>query len=303
MMSKRIFLSPSNQDGNHYAYGNTTEDVQCGRIAAAVGKALKRCGFEVKIEQYDTMQNRVAHSNAWGANMHLPIHTNACNGSVGGTRIFYGSGGRAASSMLAALRDLTPGKSDGMGRANLYEISHAKAITVYVEAEFHDVPAYAKWIIEHTTEIGEGICKGVCAYYGIKYIQPQTAATTPQTPTSTLKKGAALTLTNEPLYVSASVTLKSSTVTGTYYIWSTDVVNGRIRITNTPSRVGITGQVTGWIDVPKQTVYHKVVKGDTLSAIARKYGTTVDNIVTANKTSYPTITPNFIVVGWQLQVR
>ena len=301
-MSKRIFLSPSNQDGNHYAYGNTTEDVQCGKIAAAAEKALKRCGFEVKTEQYDTMQNRVAHSNAWGADMHLPIHTNACNGSVGGTRIFYGSGGQAAAAMLAALRDLTPGKSDGMAREDFYEITHAKAITVYVEAEFHDVPAYAKWIIEHTTELGEGICKGVCAYYGIKYIQPQSTANEHHMPTNSLKKGAALTLTNEPLYVSASVTLKSGTVTGTYYVWSADVVNGRIRITNTSSRVGITGQVTGWIDVPKQAVYHKVVKGDTLSAIARKYGTTVDAIVAYNKTDYPTITPNFIVVGWQLRV-
>ena len=76
-MSKRIFLSPSNQDGNHYAYGNTTEDVQCGKIAAAAEKALKRCGFEVKTEQYDTMQNRVAHSNAWGADMRRYIPTPA----------------------------------------------------------------------------------------------------------------------------------------------------------------------------------------------------------------------------------
>ena len=301
-MSKRIFLSPSNQDGNRYAYGNTTEDIQCGKIAAAAEVALKRCGYEVKTEQYDTMQNRVAHSNSWGADMHIPIHTNAYNGQVGGTRIFYGAGGRAALAMLNALRDLTPGKSDGMGRANLYEISAAKATTVYVEAEFHDVPAYAKWIVEHTTDVGEAICKGVCAFYGRKYIEPKTEISTPQTPSGGLKKGAALTLSNEPLYISATAKSKASTVIGTYYVWGTDVVNGRIRITNTPSRVGISGQVTGWIDVPKQTVYHKVVKGDTLGAIARKYGTTVDNIVAANKTSYPTITPNFIVVGWQLKI-
>lgn len=47
---------------------------------------------------------------------------------------------------------------------------------------------------------------------------------------------------------------------------------------------------------------HKVVKGDTLSAIAKKYGTTVAKIVSANKTKYATITANYIVVGWTLTI-
>lgn len=47
---------------------------------------------------------------------------------------------------------------------------------------------------------------------------------------------------------------------------------------------------------------HKVVMGDTLSAIARKYGTTVAKIVTTNKGKYPKITANYIVVGWTLTI-
>lgn len=47
---------------------------------------------------------------------------------------------------------------------------------------------------------------------------------------------------------------------------------------------------------------HKVVSGDTLSAIARKYGTTVAKIVTANKGKYPKITANYIVIGWTLTI-
>lgn len=34
-MSKLIYLSPSDQDGNLYAAGNTNEAVQCRRIANA----------------------------------------------------------------------------------------------------------------------------------------------------------------------------------------------------------------------------------------------------------------------------
>ena len=42
-MAKKIYLSPSNQYANSYAYGNTTEMEQCNKIAIAAETALKRC--------------------------------------------------------------------------------------------------------------------------------------------------------------------------------------------------------------------------------------------------------------------
>ena len=48
-MSKKIYLSPSNQNGNTYATGGTNEMAQCDKIAAAVAKALRRCGFDVMV--------------------------------------------------------------------------------------------------------------------------------------------------------------------------------------------------------------------------------------------------------------
>lgn len=47
---------------------------------------------------------------------------------------------------------------------------------------------------------------------------------------------------------------------------------------------------------------HEVKRGDTLSAIAKKYSTTVAAIVDANKTRYPRITANYIVIGWNIVV-
>lgn len=38
--------------------------------------------------QYDTMQNRVAASNRFKADLHVPIHSNACNGKASGTHLF-----------------------------------------------------------------------------------------------------------------------------------------------------------------------------------------------------------------------
>lgn len=77
-----------------------------------------------------------------------------------------------------------------------------------------------------------------------------TTPSTPSTPSSGgLSAGTKLTLKNTPLYVSSTTKNKSSSKTGTFYVWSNEVVNGRIRITNKTSNVGVSGQVTGWIDV------------------------------------------------------
>lgn len=65
--------------------------------------------------------------------------------------------------------------------------------------------------------------------------------------TSTIVKGAKLNLKNCALYVSASAKSKSTTVSGTYYVWGTEKINNRVRITNSKANVGKEGKVTGWI--------------------------------------------------------
>lgn len=53
----------------------------------------------------------------------------------------------------------------------------------------------------------------------------------------------------------------------------------------------------------KETVRkHRVVRGDTLSAIAKKYGTNVDKLLADNQPTHPTMTRNYIRVGWVLIV-
>lgn len=173
-MTKRVYLSPSDQTRNSYAYGNTTEAEQCGKIAEACRKALLRCGIEAKVGQYDTMANRCAASNAFNADLHVPIHTNAFNGSVSGTRMFCydsnGEGYKACKAIFAVVAPLTPGKSESITvNSNLFEVRVPAAPTAYIECEFHDVPEMAKWIIEHTTDLGEAIAHGICNYFGIEY--------------------------------------------------------------------------------------------------------------------------------------
>lgn len=177
---KKVFISPSNQTANTYAYGNTNEAVQCGKIGKTLESSLKRCGIAVKLEQYDTMQNRVLHSDQWGADMHVAIHTNASvQHTAGGTQVFFyafnGFGNVACQKVFNKLKDITPGSNAEVCKkySALYEVNKPKATSVYCEIEFHDVPAYAKWIIENTEAIAEAICKGICEYYNISYVPPK----------------------------------------------------------------------------------------------------------------------------------
>lgn len=79
------------------------------------------------------------------------------------------------------------------------------------------------------------------------------SGTTPDTGkasgTTTLDAGTKLNLDGVKIYKSSSATSDSGTKTGTFYVWSKNQIKGRIRITNAESRVGVDGQVTGWIDV------------------------------------------------------
>ena len=181
----KVYLSPSNQTDNCYAYGNTNEAVQCGKIADSCRIALERSGVTVQVGHMPSMQDKCKESNAFGADLHVPIHTNAFNGAVTGTRMFClnssGEGMKACEAIFAWLAPITPGTSENIQvDASLYEVRVPSAPTAYVECEFHDNATTAKWIVEHTVDIGEAIARGICDYFGVTFKekeQPKPAAT------------------------------------------------------------------------------------------------------------------------------
>ena len=190
-MAKRIYLSPSNQNNNSYATGGTNEMEQCDKIARATATALKRCGFEVKVgKSGDTMANRCRESDNFGADIHMPIHTNAYNRSVtGGTRIFcYSSASENIEPCKAVLKTLgaiSPGTADSVSvNSSLYECNTPNAPTIYVEVEFHDTTTGSDWIRNNTVNIGEAITKGLCNYFGYTYKSGGAATSAPSKPTA-----------------------------------------------------------------------------------------------------------------------
>lgn len=188
MKKKRIYLSPSSQPNNSYAGLDTNEQEVCRAIARELATDLKRCGFDVKCGDYGTMYDRVAESNGWMADLHLPIHTNAFNGKVSGTRMMAfdtsGKGFKVCQAIFKELDAITPGTSSNItAQPKLYEIQAAYAPTAYVEVDFHDVPTVAKWLVSNTQAIAEAICKGVCNYYGVDFIPADSGQEPSPTPT------------------------------------------------------------------------------------------------------------------------
>ena len=175
-MAKKIYISPSDQIHNAYAYGNTNEAEQCRRIAAACKTALERCGFLVKTNFNDgknAMYEREAESNAWGADMHICVHSNAGGGK--GAEVYISTKDdrhmKPAQAIYNEVKAISPyGSTRGIKVGKWHEIVNTNALCVYLETDFHDNKTIAKWIVENTDAIGEAICKGVCETYGVKYI-------------------------------------------------------------------------------------------------------------------------------------
>ena len=194
----KIYLSPSAQPANLYAVGDTTEQIQCNRIAEYAKTALERCGFEVKKapEGQDYKVN-VTESNYWGADIHVPIHTNAGGGH--GPIVFIYSKTVERQTLGKAVYDAvndivpTPSKYGVQVKQGLYEVSHSIGKCVYVECAFHDDKKEAQWIIDNVEALGEAIAKGICEGTGTEYIEPISApeVIVPETPDSYASKACA----------------------------------------------------------------------------------------------------------------
>lgn len=176
----KIFLSPSNQDENTYAYGNTNESEQCGAIAEELKKKLERCCFDVMLMHDEDMATKVAKANAWDADFYIPIHSNAYMGTtianpVSGTRLFYYEAGKdLCNDIFGYLDAITPGTSSNVSQnKSLYETRMPDAISAFIEIDFHDIPDVAKWIIENHDAIAEAICKGICKYCKCEYVEEE----------------------------------------------------------------------------------------------------------------------------------
>lgn len=177
----KVYLSPSDQWSNTVADKAHSEAYHCKQIAQSAQKYLKLNGFNVKIgdnAKEGSYTKRVSESNAWGADVHVCIHTNAGGGK--GTEVLCYSGSKNNKYVKAVynrVAKLTPTSDRGIVvNDSLYEIKHTTATCVYVECEFHDNKTTENWIDSHVDDLGKAIAHGICDAYGRTFKTGQTSS-------------------------------------------------------------------------------------------------------------------------------
>ncbi len=184
---KKVYLSPARHSnagsrgecGGSAGMGSLDENTAAYRFAyyAASGdyvgsskstsayRNLRLRGYKVRIGR-GTVSSAISNSNAWGATVHIPIHSNARSESCGnntasrhGTHVIYKSYGSAGGQGLSGhIKDTvgaaSPGTNDLICHNSsactafncLGELCNTSAKAAYLEREFHTWNKGAKWM-------------------------------------------------------------------------------------------------------------------------------------------------------------
>ena len=182
----KVFLSPSNQDGNTWAINNTNEEVQARIFADKLGTLLEKRGVEVVRADNVTPTKRINYAK--GCDLYIPLHTNAYNTKVRGCRFFVYK--TKTSSELATRNDKamqalrTEVDKLGMSEkvrvyydyATWFELTNASNAgipAVYSESIFHDNVEDCKWYFANLDKFVEAFANGICNYLGVATHAPE----------------------------------------------------------------------------------------------------------------------------------
>lgn len=182
-MSKRpkIYLSPAaHATDNPCAHSPACgENIHANLYVDELIPYLDACGFDWKrANRANTGQKlrlSVAESNAWGADLHYTVHTNAANGRAQGSRPMVwptGKGRAWAGVLLQYRREVYPYPCAVKVRSDLYELSATRATAIYEELVFHDNPEDAAWLHAHMRELAAQTARAFCGIFGLAFVDP-----------------------------------------------------------------------------------------------------------------------------------
>lgn len=311
-------------------------------------EALKRCGFRtIHVSDTDagpTLAERVNRANNANADLFVSIHYNAFRGewgTHGGTETYHFNGSRngkrLADLVNPELVKATGFRNRGVKAGNFYVLRETKMPAILTESGFMDnLTEAGKMLDEKFQEANaEAICRGVCAYFGVRYVAPTPTPTVmyrvildgKQTMALSSRSDAEKKVKEE---VDAKRAKEGKVQRNTdgkdlfFYPPAIDYEQELCRIiVNGVNRIALTGK-TKAIDyakatfegrivvqavkdnkilaefnntLPKPTTY-TVARGDTLWSIANRFNTTVEELRALNK-----LTSNTIRVGQVLRVK
>lgn len=172
--------------------------------AKKLNVALKRCGFRtlmVSDTSADTkLQTRTQRANAANADAFCSIHYNAYRsrwGTHGGIETLYAQGSSAGKRMAELVQkeliSATGLRNRGAkARNNLWVLNQTKMPAILPECGFMDNKSEAALMLDngYQTKVAEAITKGICAYFGVKYIFPSgTPSRVPNKPVTDVHYG------------------------------------------------------------------------------------------------------------------
>lgn len=185
----KVYISPSTQDHNAGVSPFTTEEVVMNTISdylIALLNADGRFNIRRNSPSMDDVYSIADDSNAWGADIHVAIHSNAGGGE--GTEVFaYGpstNSEKLAKALYNQIAPLSPGNDRGVKyNTRLVEVGDlVHATACLIELAFHDDKEDAQWLVNYQG-IAQALYKGLCDYYGYSYkaLTQEKAQTSAQT--------------------------------------------------------------------------------------------------------------------------
>lgn len=173
---RTIYLSPSQHGtgANRCLKKGCYEDKHTRPMAEAAAKYLEKAGFKVIIAKKNTsMAYRCQESDRVGADLHIPIHTNAAGASARYLMFMAirtdGEYRDIFEAVAYHMEKIYPGSLEAkfVKRTDLYEINAPKAKTFYCEMGFHTNKTDVNSFIHNPDPIGKALAQGICDYYGV----------------------------------------------------------------------------------------------------------------------------------------
>ena len=187
-----IYLSPSKQPNNDYAYGKTNEQEQMYRVAAKLQKILEdeyTCYvYTAPKDLYLSLDGRALDAYNKHADIYLAIHSNSDGvkskksyGAVG-----YYQPKNAKSQKLAenftremgkvAFKKSTVKKKtvngmnafDGLGYSDVRDLAYYGIPSILAEVEYHDNADSAKWIIKNPGKIARALANALASTFKLQ---------------------------------------------------------------------------------------------------------------------------------------
>jgi hypothetical protein len=181
-MAIKIYLSPAaHGTDNPCSHSKSCgENIHANLYMDELIPYLKACGFEYKRNAKKNVgsagvKNAVKESNAWGADLHYTVHTNAFNGTVKGSRpMVYptGNGKKWAEVIKKYRAKIYPYPITIKEKTDLYELNQTRAVCIYEELVFHDNKEDAAWLHKNMRLMAEYTVRAFCEIFNVKFVDP-----------------------------------------------------------------------------------------------------------------------------------